>query len=161
MASSRAVKHFAPTLALAAALFLVPVLAGDFCAYQLSLYLLYGMVAQGVALTWGRLGFLSLGQALFFGLAAYLSGTVLKASQGHLWVIPILVLLPLVPALLGYAIGRLVFTRGQGSGPYFTLITLALVMLASQLANQWSSVTGGFNGLGDIPDLPGLGRYDG
>src|SRR5438105_15504318 len=84
MASSRAVKHFAPTLALAAALFLVPVLAGDFCAYQLSLYLLYGMVAQGVALTWGRLGFLSLGQALFFGLAAYLSGTVLKASQGHL-----------------------------------------------------------------------------
>ena len=33
-------------------------------------------------------------------------------------------------------------------------------MLGAQLAGQWTGVTGGFNGLNDIPELPGLGRYD-
>ena len=56
-------------------------------------------------------------------------------------------------------IGVLVFMRRYESGPYFSLITLALVMFGYQLANQWSSVTGGVNGVGNIPVLFGLDRY--
>lgn len=41
----------------------------------------------------------------------------------------------------------------------FSLITLALTMLGFLAAQQWSGITGGFNGLGDIPEIAGLDRY--
>ena len=171
-------------IVLAAALLLVPVVGGEFFAYQVGLYLIYAMVAQGIALTWGRAGFLPLGQSLFFGLGAYLAGFGLKAigdafpaaavalsSQPDalppaatllaalLATVALLSVAALVPAALAWLVGRLVFARRHESGPYFSLITLALAMLGFQIANQWSGVTGGFNGLGGIPDIPLLDRY--
>lgn len=149
-----------PAAALAAVLAGLPWASNDFTAYQIALFLVYGMAAQGVALCWGRLGFLSLGHALFFGLGAYLSGGVLRAaSNGALWYL----LLPLAiaaPALLAYLIARVVFARSTRSGPYFSLITLALTMLGFLAAQQWSGLTGGFNGMADIPELPGTSRYE-
>jgi len=61
--------------------------------------------------------------------------------------------------LLAYAIGVLVFRRRGESGPYFSMITLALSLLAFQIATSWNSVTGGFNGLKGIPGLPGLNDF--
>ena len=52
----------------------LPLVLGQFWAYQLGLYALYAAAAVGLGLCWGQAGFLPLGQALFFGLAAYLSG---------------------------------------------------------------------------------------
>jgi branched-chain amino acid transport system permease protein len=149
-----------PLAALAAALVAVPLLGDSFLAYQVGTYLLYGLVAQGIVLSWGRCGFLPLGQALFFGLGAYLSGGVLKAAEAQpawwfAWP-----LTALLPGLLAYAVARILFARKHESGPYFSLVTLALAMLGFQIANQWSSVTGGFNGLAGIPELPGLDRYE-
>lgn len=148
-----------PITALVVALIATPWIAGEFFAYELSLYLLYGIVAQGIALTWGRTGFLSLGQALFFGLGAYIAGHVLRGNFVPTQTVALLCLAAVIPAFIAYAIGRLVFARRHESGPYFALITLALVMFGYQLANQWSSVTGGFNGLGGIPTPFGLDRY--
>lgn len=159
MAWWRGPEVWLPWCLLAIALVAVPVLGDDYLAYQLGLYLLYGLVAQGIALAWGRCGFLPLGQALFFGLGAYVSGGVLKAAQVQplwWWAWPLAVA---APALLAWALARVLFARRFESGPYFSLITLALAMLGFQIASQWSSVTGGFNGLGGIPDLPGLDRY--
>lgn len=171
MASSRAAESTRPGanatrrgdlaawLFLAVVLLAVPQVGGDFFAYELGLYVLYGMVAQGLALTWGVAGFLSLGQALFFGLGAYLAGHALRLDAGYqpsLWFLPLSIV---VPAVLAYGVARLVFARRHESGPYFALITLALVMFGFQLANQWSSVTGGFNGLGGIEAPFGLDAY--
>ena len=61
------------------ALAAVPFVVGDFWAYQLGLFYLYAIAALGVGVCWGRAGFLPLGQGLFFGLAAYLSGLALIA----------------------------------------------------------------------------------
>lgn len=155
MAFSRAAKF-----TLAALLIAVPWLADSFTAYQLGLYLLYGMVAQGIALCWGRAGFLPLGQALFFGIGAYLSGAALKADLGWALLLPAFAVACLVPALLAGFIGALVFNRQTGSGPYFSLITLALSMLGFQLANSLSGITGGFNGMTAIPGLPGVDTYE-
>ena len=155
MAFSRAAKF-----ALAALLVAFPLLSDSFTAYQLGLYLLYGMVAQGIALCWGRAGFLPLGQALFFGIGAYLSGAALKADIGWALLIPAFAAACLIPALLAGLIGALVFNRQTGSGPYFSLITLALSMLGFQLANSLSSITGGFNGMTGIPGLPGIDTYE-
>ncbi|HEX7382406.1 MAG TPA: ATP-binding cassette domain-containing protein [Nevskiaceae bacterium] len=156
MAWSRAAR---PT-ALLVVLLAVPLATSDYFAYELGLYLLYGIAAQGVGLAWGRAGFLPLGQALFFGLGAYLTGFVLKGAAVHgSWVLVLLLVAVALPTALAYLIGRLVFARSHANGPDFPLITLALTMLGYQIANQWTSVTGGFNGLTGIPQLPGLDRY--
>ena len=60
-------KSFLPALALAVALVVPPFAGNDYIAYQIALFLIYGIATQGVALCWGRLGFLPLGHALFFG----------------------------------------------------------------------------------------------
>ena len=145
-----------PVAGLAVVLLLVPVIGGEFAAYQIGLYLIYAMVAQGIALTWGRAGFLPLGQSLFFGLGAYLGGFGLRAmgaafpdasaplfrANRRAWHPRGAHFGPptrhrraadgaaaLLPAALAWLVGRLVFARRHESGPYFSLITLALAML--------------------------------
>jgi branched-chain amino acid transport system permease protein len=135
----------------------LPFLLGQFWAYQLGLYALYAAAAVGVGLCWGQAGFLPLGQALFFGLAAYVSGLAFIALQDS----PIVAVLTLplaaiLSGLLAYLIGIVIFRRSGESGAYFSMITLALALLAFQIATSWNSVTGGFNGLKGIPGLPGL-----
>ena len=145
-----------------AALLLLPFAVGDFWAYQLGLLYLYAIAALGLGLCWGRAGFLPLGQGLFFGLAAYLSGLALIAFDGSPCQIVLVVLIPLAACasgVLAFVIGTLVFRRRGESGPYFSMITLALSLLAYQVANNWESVTGGFNGLKGIPGLPGIESY--
>ena len=145
--------------ALIAALAVLPQLVGEFWAYTLALYFLYAIAALGIGLCWGQAGFLPLGQAMFFGLAAYLSGLSLIHFKDS-WLL--LLLLPaaaLAPGLLAYGIGLLVFRGRTLSGPFFAMITLALTLLAFQIANSWNDVTGGFNGLKNIPGLPGLSDF--
>jgi branched-chain amino acid transport system permease protein len=141
------------------ALVALPFVSNDFIAYQIALFLIYGIATQGVALCWGRLGFLPLGHALFFGLGAYLAGGTLKAAQLQPAWYAALPLALLLPAALAYLTARLVFARSHRSGPFFSLITLAMTMLGFLAAQQWSAVTGGFNGMADIPELPGTERY--
>lgn len=140
----------------------VPFVWDFFVAYELGLYLLYGIVGQGLVICWGRAGFLPLGQALFFGIGAYLSGYVLKSFDG-IWIAAAAALLIacVVPALIAGLVGAMVFDRQIGSGPYFSLITLALAMLGFQLANSADQITGGFNGMTGIPGLPGIDSYEG
>ena len=50
----------------------------------------------------------------------------------------------------------MIFRGRSESGPYFAIITLAISLLAFQVANSWNEVTGGYNGMKGIPSLPGL-----
>ena len=135
----------------------LPFLLGQFWAYQLGLYALYAAAAVGVGLCWGQAGFLPLGQALFFGLAAYLSGLAFIALQDSpILAVLVLPLAAIVSGVVAYLIGIVIFRRSGESGAYFSMITLALALLAFQIATSWNSVTGGFNGLKGIPGLPGL-----
>ena len=142
-----------------AILIAIPFLTNSYSAYQLGLYLLYGMVGQGIALCWGKGGFLPLGQALFFGIGAYISGKLLQGDIGWGIVLLVLLLSIIVPATIAALVGLLVFDRQIGSGPYFSLITLALSLLGYQLANSQVWLTGGFNGLTGISGLPGIDSY--
>jgi branched-chain amino acid transport system permease protein len=142
-----------------AALLLLPWLAGEFWAYQMGLLYLYAIAALGVGLCWGRAGFLPLGQGLFFGMSAYLSGLALIAFDESFWLLLLLPLAAVASGVLAFVLGTLVFRRRGESGPYFSMITLALALLAGQVANNWESVTGGFNGLKGIPGLPGLDSF--
>ncbi len=147
----------ARSAALAALLLVLPFALGEYLAFQLSLYFLYAIVALGIGLCWGQAGFLPLGQALFMGLGAYLAGFALIHFKGTPWLLPALAGAMLAPGALAFGIGSAVFRGRTESGPYFALITLALALLAFQIANSWNAVTGGYNGLKNIPTLPGLG----
>ena len=114
-----------------AALLLLPFVAGDFWAYQMGLLYLYAVAALGVGLCWGRVGFLPLGQGLFFGLSAYLSGLALIAFDASPWLLLLVPLAAATSGALAFVIGMLVFRRRGESGPYFSMITLALALLAS------------------------------
>ena len=141
-------------------LLLVPVFGGSFVAWQMGLLLLYGLAAQGVGLAWGKAGILPLGNALFFGLGAYGSAAILALTDGAF--------LPSFLGMLGistglaavaFGLGALMFRGRAGSGPSFSLMTLALVLIAAQIAESTPALTGGFNGFSGFPSLAGLNPF--
>ena len=150
----------ARSAALLAILFLLPIVIGDFWAFQLGLYYLYAIAALGVGICWGHAGFLPLGQATFFGLGAYLGGFSMIYLGDSLLLWPALIGAAIAPAILAYLIGMLAFRGRTESGPYFALITVAITLLAFQIANSWNSLTGGYNGLKNIPGLPGASDFE-
>ena len=143
----------AHSAAVAVVLVLLPFGLGEFAAYQLALYFLYAIAALGVGLCWGSAGFLPLGQAMFVGIGGYLSGLALIQFKGSVLLLVLLPLAALLPGALAFGLGLILFRGRRETGPYFALITLALSLLAFQIANGWNSVTGGFNGLKGIPGL--------
>ncbi|MEP4196814.1 MAG: ATP-binding cassette domain-containing protein [Aliishimia sp.] len=148
-----------PVSLLLAVLLLIPQMFGDFVAYQIGLYLIYGIAAQGIGYLWGKTGILPLGQALFFGVAAYATAMTLRNVESLPAQLGLAVVVMAAIGLLAYGLATLIFKGRSESGPYFSLITLALVMIAEQIANTASGLTGGFNGLSGFNSVGGLDPY--
>jgi len=118
--------------------------------------LIYALGAVSFNILLGYTGLLSFGQAAFFGGGAYLTGILLIHSGWHPAVV--LILSGGIGALFAAVIG---FLSIQQVGIYFVMLTLAFNQLAFFLAYQWKSVTGGDDGLMNVPRvdfslLPGL-----
>ena len=148
-----------PVSLLLAVLLLIPEMFGDFMAYQIGLYLIYGIAAQAVGYLWGKTGILPLGQALFFGVAAYATALTLRNIDSLPIQLGLAVVVMAAISLLAYGLAMLIFKGRSESGPYFSLITLALVMICEQIANTASGLTGGFNGLSGYSSIGGLDPY--
>lgn len=148
-----------PVSLLAAALLCIPHFFGDFAAYQFGLYLIYGMAAQGIGFLWGKTGVLPLGQAMFFGVAAYATGIALRDVDGLLVQLALGVVILSVIAGFAYILAALVFKGRSDSGPFFSLITLAFAMITEQLSGSFPNITGGFNGLSGFDSLAGLDPF--
>lgn len=148
-----------PVSLLLAALLLIPELFGDFMAYQIGLYLIYGIAAQGIGFLWGKTGVLPLGQALFFGIAAYVTATTLGTGSGILLDLVLSAITLAVIFAFAFCLSALIFRGRNDSGPYFSLITLALVMIAEQIAGTATNLTGGFNGMSGFNSLGNLDPF--
>lgn len=145
--------------ALLATLLAVPYLFGSFTAYQIGLFLIYGIVGQGIGFLWGRTGILPFGQAAFFGISAYACAHVLLSVPSLPFQIACLILVILATALIAFVLASVVFKGRSDSGPFFSLITLALAMIVEQIAGTATNLTGGFNGLGGFSPLGGLDQF--
>jgi len=108
--------------------------------------LCWGLFAVAVDLLLGYTGLLSFGHAAFWGTATYTTG-VIAIHTGVPFYLAVLGG-ALMAALLALPIGYLSVCR---SGIYFAMVTLAFAQMLYFAANQWRSVTGGENGLQDIP----------
>ncbi len=121
--------------------------------YQMALFVIYAIAGLGIYLCWGRTGILPLGQSIFFAISAYGVAITLNAfAINSIWaIIPLLIFWGLVVALLAFIIAVMIFMSQIGQSPNFSMITLALAVLAGQVALSWTAVTGGFNGLVMVP----------
>lgn len=145
--------------ALAAILLPLPILLGGFTAYQIGLFLIYGIAAQGIGFLWGKTGILPLGQAIFFGTSAYLCAHVLTGITSLFVQILALFAGLIIVACIAFLLAAVIFRGRSDSGPYFSLITLALVMIAEQVAGTATGLTGGFNGMGGFEPIAGLDQF--
>ena len=138
----------------------VPFVGGDFLAWQVGLFLIYGIASQGVGIAWGQGGFLPLGNALFFGIGGYGTAIALQKASGVIWIeVVLIILVAMIAAAVAWLIAVLLFRKKSNSGPYFSLITLALVLIAEQLAETNPQYTGGFNGYTGFPALGNLDPF--
>jgi ABC-type branched-subunit amino acid transport system permease subunit/ABC-type branched-subunit amino acid transport system ATPase component len=132
---------FAAAVTVLAALAIPPFLP----PYWLSILILgviFAILAMSLNLLMGYTGLDSLGQAAFFGTAAYVLG-ILTTRQGVRW--DVAAAAGLVAAIIVAAVFGLVAVRLKGL--YFLLITVALGQVLWGAALRWGSLTGGWNGM--------------
>lgn len=116
--------------------------------------LLFAIFALSLDFFWGKTGNLSFGHATFFGTGAYAMAIMtVTFGMGPPWgslagLLAGVLLAGGVALIVGYF---LIF--GGVRGAYFTIVTLALTIIAGHIAIGWSDVTGGDSGLIGIPPL--------
>src|SRR2546425_8132973 len=115
-----------------------PLLVSEWRLSQLAQITSYGIFAMSLAFLWGQTGLLCFGQAIFFGVGAYVMALITKgmvSGVGDSTVIGLLAA-TLLAALVALAAGLLVF-RGRGlSGAYFAIVTLAAAVIAERAASH-------------------------
>jgi len=133
--------HFLAVAALAVLLPLVvqsPILAAE--------VLIFSLAAIGCNLLLGYTGLLPFGQALFFGAGAYVAS--LSAIHWQATMLPALLLALLMGGALAVLVGYLSIRR---QGIYFVMLTLAFGQLGYFIAYLAEGITGGEDGLLDVP----------
>jgi branched-chain amino acid transport system permease protein len=113
--------------------------------------MIFALFAMSLDLLIGYTGMASLGHAAYFGVAAYATGLLALKLGWSVWLaLPAgLLVAALTATLFGFLALR---TRGS----YFLMITLALSQVVWGIAFGWRSLTGGDDGLPEVP-RPNLG----
>jgi urea transport system permease protein len=165
-------------------LFLIPSFVDNaFLLNKFSTYLVMGMLAIALSLSWGYAGILNLGQAVSFGLGSYCMAMALKlrtvpvhtGSAGlpdfMVWnnveTLPLIwqpfhsltfamIAGILIPVIFSMLIGWFVF-KGRVTGVYVAIITLAILVVVNLLIIDQQRITGGFNGITDLAQLDVFG----
>src|ERR1700722_4455781 len=116
------------------------------------------LFALSLDLILGYAGIISLGQAAFFGLAGYFAGLVAKYGFINEPVVALLAA-GLVAAALGFVTSFLVL---RGSDLSRLMVTLGIALMLGEIANRFSNLTGGADGLQGVTVAPifGLFRFD-
>lgn len=135
-------------LALAALLLfvLLPFASGTFVIKTVTEVLIYAIFAMSLDLLVGYTGLVSFGHAAFFGIGAYAAGYLAQHFSPNL-----LLHMPLALLLVAAAAFVIGFFSIRVSGVYFLMLTLAFSQMVYAIADRWTDVTGGSNGLAGIP----------
>jgi branched-chain amino acid transport system permease protein len=144
---------------LAAAMAVAALPWGVRSTYVLGILIFIGlnaMAALGLSLVMGFAGQVSLGQAAFYAIGAYVSG-LLTASYGwNGWAA--LAVAVAAGAVTAFLIGLPAFRL---SGLLLAMATLGFGIIVYYVLVNWSELTGGPSGLGGIPPLSlGAFRFD-
>jgi branched-chain amino acid transport system permease protein len=132
-------------LAVGAAL-LVPALGSRFYTFLANDVVIWALFATSLNLLVGYTGLVSFGHAAYFGIGAYTTGILMKkAGLSFLLAFPAAGLLAAVlAALFGFFCVRL-------TKIYFAMLTLAFAQIVWAICFKWNEVTGGEQGMPEIP----------
>lgn len=114
-----------------------------------------GLFALSLDLIFGYAGLLSLGHAAFFGVGAYTVGMLGTNGLGD----PLLglVMAAVFAGLLGFLSSFLLL---RGNDLSRLMVTLGVALMLYELANKFTSITGGVDGMPGIEVKPILGLFD-
>src|SRR5262245_58293153 len=138
-------------LALAA---IFPWLGGPFYTRLAIESFLFGAIALSVDILLGYAGLLSLGQAAYFGLAAYISALMYLYVTQSFWLVFLT-----VSASVGIFSAVLGAVAIRAKGVYFALITFGAAEILSKIAHNTRAI-GGSDGLLGIP-VPSIPLFPG
>lgn len=124
----------------------VPPFLSPFPLSVLMLVVIFAILAMSLDLLMGYTGMESLGQAAFFGMAAY-TIAILTVRYGVGWEIAIPAALLASTALAAIAAALAV----RMTGLFFLVMTLVFSQVMWGLSHRWGSMTGGYLGLHGIP----------
>ncbi|MGD0917105.1 MAG: branched-chain amino acid ABC transporter permease [Thermodesulfobacteriota bacterium] len=144
--------HFTPAMALVVLLTTAPAWIDISIMSLLTKIMIFGLLAMSLDVVFGYVGLWSFCHAALFGVAAYTNGIMIQLFNiTSFWIAaPMSILVTaVVSALLAWIALRM-------SGIYFLLITLALGQLIFSTVFVWRKVTGGSQGLINIP-YPDIG----
>jgi branched-chain amino acid transport system permease protein len=113
------------------------------------------LFALSLDLILGYAGIISLGHAAFFGLAGYVAGLLAKYGIINEPVIA-LVVAGAAAAALGFVTSFLVL---RGSDLTRLMVTLGVSLMLGEVANRYSNITGGADGLQGVDIAPVLGMF--
>jgi branched-chain amino acid transport system permease protein len=114
--------------------------------HLMTLALIWIVLAQGQNLTQGFLGYVSIAQAGFMGIGAYIS-TLLTIKFGvSVWAT--LVVAPLLTGTFAIFVG---YPSLRVKGHYFSIVTLAYNMVIFIVLMTFSALTGGEAGIPNVP----------
>jgi|SRR5919197_1860467 branched-chain amino acid transport system permease protein len=145
-----AARKTVPYLAVAALLAAGGALLDAYWLGLLTQAMIFAILAMSLDILLGYTGLPSLGHAGLFGVAAYAVAVATTAYHANVWVGAAAGVV--VGIVISAALGLLV---SHVRDVYFLMITLALGMVLWGLAYRWIPVTGGDNGISDIPRLGG------
>jgi ABC-type branched-subunit amino acid transport system ATPase component/ABC-type branched-subunit amino acid transport system permease subunit len=121
---------------------------GSYYLLILTMAGIYAIVSIGLNILAGFTGQVSLGHAGLFAVGAYVGAWFTTAMDLTFWTsLPIVIVASmLVGALL--AVPSL-----KVEGPYLAMVTIAFVIIVNNILIEWSSVTGGTQGILHIPRI--------
>ncbi|MBV1703068.1 MAG: branched-chain amino acid ABC transporter permease [Hyphomicrobiales bacterium] len=133
------------SLVVALGLLVGPIFLSDYGRYILSMWIVMSIAAIGLNLTLGYAGQVSLAQGAFMGVGAYVSALMTI----HGWPLPVAMLTSaLVCLVLGWMLG---YPALRVQHHYLAFVTLAFASLAFLIFRNEEWITGGVDGLANIP----------
>jgi branched-chain amino acid transport system permease protein len=121
---------------------LLPLVAGDYALTVFTELAILALFAASLHFIMGPGGMASFGHAAYFGLGAYAAALLVKYAAAPMAVG--LLAAPLAAGLVGCLFGWFCVRL---SGIYLAMLTLAFAQIIWSVSYQWSTVTGGDNGL--------------
>jgi branched-chain amino acid transport system permease protein len=120
---------------------------GEHYIHLVARVIIFSLYAVAFNLLFGTTGLVSFGQALFYGIGAYVTGMLTKAI-GPEFFLAYIVLGAVVASIVSILIGLLTLRL---TGVYFTMLTLAFAQLVWGLTFKLYHFTGGDDGIQAIP----------
>ena len=123
------------------------VMPGQHYIHLAARVIIFALFAVAFNLLFGTTGLLSFGQALFYGIGAYVTGMLTKATSPEYFLL-FIILGALLAAFVSVFAGLLALRL---TGVYFTMLTLAFAQLVWGLTFKLYHFTGGDDGIQGIP----------